>query len=249
MADTLFFKAKLKKNGTPLEVFEKLEKKINKKKGPTYNWECIYNSDDESISIDFHDGKSEIFCLKPDSKNEYSGFCKIYFNQGDAVFERSGGFKALLDIFYSVKSNFSFIEFSDDYGLAAEYWDSKKFKFKYRELTGDEYKRVERLYAEGYTRHEELLRAVMAEDMEMSYQEFVDYVNPDISIPTLHGKINNTLITYLYETSEFKKEGRICDSLEYFVGEPDIHTFAIWAFTEGIAWIFCDGSEIGRAHV
>ncbi len=53
---------------------------------------------------------------------------------------------------------------------------------QYRELTVDEYKRVERLYAEGYTKHEELLRAIMAEDMEMSYQEFVNYENPDIAM-------------------------------------------------------------------
>lgn len=242
MADTLFFKAKLKRTSNPLEVFEKLEKKINKKKGPTCMWECIYNPDDESVLIDFHDEKSETFYLKLDSEKEYSGFCKIYFNLDDTVFEKSSQFKALLDIFYSIKSNFSLIEFSDDYGLATEYWNSKRFKFAYRELTVDEHNRVERLYAVGYTKHEELLRAIMAEDMEMPYQEFVNYENPDISTSTLHDKIQNILMTYLYETSEFQKEGRVCDSLEYFVGDLDKHTFAIWAFTEGIAWIFCDGS-------
>lgn len=205
MSDTLFFKAKLKRTVNPVDVFEKIEKKVNKKK-------------------------------------EYSGFCKIYFNLEDNVFEKSSEFKALLDIFYSVKSNFSLIEFSDDYGLATEYWDSKKFKFGYRELTVDEYERVERLYVEGYTKHEELLRAIMAEDMEMPYWEFVNYENPDISAATWQGKIENTLMTYLYETSEFQKEGRISDALEYFAGEPDNHTFALWAFTEGISWIFCDGS-------
>lgn len=182
MSNTLFFKVKLKRTSNPLEVFEKLEKKINNKKGPTSNWECIYNSDDESILIDFHDDKSETFYLKLDKKKEYNGFCKVYFDLDDNVFEKSGEFKALLDIFYSIKSNFSLIEFTDDYGLAAGYWDSKRFKFEYRELTVDEYKRVERLYAEGYTKHEELLRAIMAEDMEMSYQEFVNYENPDIAM-------------------------------------------------------------------
>lgn len=242
MSDTIFFKAKLKRTREPFEVFEKLEKKINKKKGPTCNWECKYDYDDESITIDFHDNKSEVFYFKLDSKKEYSGFCKVYFNLDENAFEASGELKALLDVFYSLKNNFSLIEFTDDYGLAADYWDSKRFKFEYRELTVDEYKRVERLYAEGYTKHEELLRAIMAEDMEMPYEEFVDYENPDISSGGLKGSVQNALSTYVYETSEFRKEGRVCDSLEYFSGDPDKYTFALWGFVVGIAWIFCDGS-------
>lgn len=58
----------------------------------------------------------------------------------------------------------------------------------------------------------------------------------------LKGKVQNILMTYLYETSEFQKEGRVCDFLKYFVGDPDKHTFAIWSFMDGMAWIFCDGS-------
>ena len=242
MSNTLFFKAKLKRTGNPREVFEKLEKKINKKKGPTCKWECIYNSDDDSILIDFHDEKSETFYMKLDRKEAYSGFCKVDFELGEDVFEKSSEFKALLDIFYSIKNKFSIIEFSDDYGLAAGYWDSKRFKFEYRELTDGEYERVERIYEQGYTMPEELLRAIMAEDMEMSYQEFGDYENPDIAIGVIKGKIENTLVTYLYETSEFQKEGRVSDSLEFFAGDPDKHTFAMWSFMDGIAWIFCDGS-------
>lgn len=64
-------------------------------------------------------------------------------------FEKSSEFKALLDIFYSIKNKFSIIEFSDDYGLAAGYWDSKRFKFEYRELADEEYERLERIYEEG----------------------------------------------------------------------------------------------------
>lgn len=242
MSDTLFYSMKLKRSKTPIEVYEKLEKKIHKKKGPTSKWECRYDSEEESIHIDFQDGKSETFYVKLNKKEKYNGFCKVYFDLGDDVFEKSSGFKALLDIFYSIKSCFSVIEFSDDYGLATGYWDSKRFKFEYRELTEGEYKRVEKLYEEGYTKHEEMLRAIMAEDMEMSYQEFVNYENPDIARGDSKGMIINTLVTYLYETSEFQKEGRVCELLEYFVGDPDKHTFAMWDFMEGIAWIFCDGS-------
>lgn len=225
-----------------MELYEKLEKKINKKKGPTCKWECVYDSDEESIVIDFHDDKSETFYLKLDKKEPYSGFCKVYFDLGNDIFEKSSEFKALLDTFYSIKNFFSVIEFSDDYGLAAGYWDSKRFKFEYRELTADEYKRVEQLYAEGYTKHEELLRAIMAEDMEMPYQEFVNYENPTIARGDSKGKIQNTLLTYLYEASEFQKEGRFCELPDYLLGDPGKHTFAMWSFIEGIAWIFCDGS-------
>lgn len=245
MADTLFFEIKLKRNKTPIEVYKKLEKKINKKTGPTCKWECIYNADAESILIDFHDNKSETFILKLDKKETYSGFCKVYFDLGDDIFDKSSEYKALLDIFYSIKSFFSVIAFSDDYGLAKGYWDSKRFQFEYRELTADEYKRVEKFYAEGYTKHEELLRAIMAEDMEMTYQEFINYENPSIAIGRNKGKIQNTLLTYLYETSEFQKEGRVCEFPDYVFEDTGKHTFAMWAFMEGIAWIFCDGSGYG----
>jgi len=232
----------LKRSCNPLEVFEKLDKKINRKKGPTGNWECTYNPDNESILIDFGDDKSETFCLELNSKEIYNGFCKVYFDLGPDSFAEDSEFKALLDIFYSIKNKFSLIEFSDDYGLAAGYWDSKRFKFEYRDLTDEEYERVERIYNQGYTTPEKLLRAIMAEDMEMPYQQLVKYENPDISMGRYYGKIYNTLLTYVYETSEFRNEGRVSDSLAFYVGDPDKHTFAIWAFMEGISWIFCDGS-------
>ncbi len=244
MSDTIFFSMRLKRTRIPAELYEKLQKKIHKKKGPTRKWECIYDPDRESISIDFHDDKSETFYFKLDKKKTYDGFCKVYFDLGEGLFEKSSEFKALLDIFYSVKGYFNTIEFSDDYGLAAGYWDSKRFKFAYRELTAEEYKRVEKWYAQGYTKHEELLRAIMAEDMEMPYQEFVNYENPEIAEARNRGKIQNTLVTYLYEASEFRNEGRVCEIPEYAfgLGDPSKYAFCMWAFEEGIAWIFCDGS-------
>lgn len=242
MSDTIFFSMKLKRSKNPAEVYEKLEKKINKKKGPTSKWECRYNSQEESICIDFHDEKSETFYLKLNKKQAYSGFCKVYFDLGDDVFDKSSEFKVLLDIFYSIKSFFSVIEFSDDYGLVAGYWDSKRFKFEYRELTDEEYIRVEKWFAKGYTKHEEVLRAIMAEDMKMPYEEFVNYENPDIARGDSKGMIINTLVTYLYETSEFQKEGRVYDLLEHFVGDPNKYIFSMWSFMDGIEWIFLDGS-------
>lgn len=242
MSDTIFYTMKLKRSKSPIEVYEKLEKKINKKKGPTSKWECIYDSEDESIAIDFHDEESETFYLKLDKKEAYSGFCKVFFDLGDGVFDKPSEFKALLDSFYSIKNFFSVIEFSDDYGLAAGYWDSKRFKFEYRELTAEETKRVEKLYAEGYTTHEKLLRAIMAEDMGMAYEEFENYENPAVSMEDYKGKIKNTLLTYIYETAEFQKEGRVYELPEYELFDLGKFSFSQWSFMDGITWIFCDGT-------
>lgn len=57
----IFFKGKLKRTKTPVEVYEKLEK-INtnaNRKGTTKEWEIIYDPDDESIVIDFHETEDE----------------------------------------------------------------------------------------------------------------------------------------------------------------------------------------------
>lgn len=55
----IFFKGKLKRTKTPVEVYEKIEK-INtnaNRKGTTKEWKIIYDPDDESI--DFHETEDE----------------------------------------------------------------------------------------------------------------------------------------------------------------------------------------------
>ena len=54
--------------------------------------------------------------------------------------------------------------------------------------------------------------------------------------------IENSLLTYIYETSEFRNEGRVSDSLQNYIGDPNKYMFALWGFMEGIGWIFCDGT-------
>lgn len=164
MSDTIFFKGKLKRGRDPLEVFEKIKKGI-KKKGPTKNWICKIDENRKDFFIDFQDEGSETFSLQFNEKGEFNDFCKVAFPlEGDLFEAGKSEFKALLDILYSAKSMFNSIEITDDYGLAASYWDSKRFKSDFRNLTAEEEARVRRLFAEGFTTHEQLLMAVMAEE-------------------------------------------------------------------------------------
>lgn len=242
MSDTIFYNMKLKRTKAPIEVYEKLAKRLHKKNGPTRKWECTFEPDREALVIDFHDEESETFVAVLSKKETYHGFCKVYFDLGDGLFGKSCQFKALLDAFYSVRNMFSVIEFSDDFELASGYWDSKRFKFEYRELTDEEMKRVERLFAEGYTTHESLLRAIMAEDMALPYEEFVNYVNPHVAMDLEEEKITNTILTYIYETAEFQKEGRVYDLPPGELLDLGKFTFSQWSFMEAVAWIFCDGT-------
>lgn len=243
MADTIYYKGKLKRGKKPLEVFEKIKKAI-KKKGPTKDWVCTIDEAEEKLYIVFPDGESENFVLNFNEKGEFKDFCKIYFPlEGKFYEDGKSEFKALLDVLYKVKSVFHHIEITDDYGLAESYWDSKRFKFDFRELTSEEEERVRRLYSEGYVSHENLLRAIMAEDMEMSIEDLCKYVNIDIEyMSDLFPKIFRTLETYLYETAEFQKEGRLCELPDYQYHILGKVPHSVFAFLEGMSWIFLDGT-------
>ena len=57
-----------------------------------------------------------------------------------------------------------------------------------------------------------------------------------------HGYIQNSLETYIYETSDFENEGRVSDMLPEFTCDPNKYMFALWTFSHGVAWAFGDGS-------
>lgn len=243
MADTIFFKGTLKRGKDPLSVFEKIKKGI-KKKGPTKNWICTVNEKQPSLHIDFHDSKSETFSLQFNEKGEFEEFCKVYFPlEGELFEDGKSEFKALLDVLYKAKSMFRSIEITDDYGLAENYWDSKRFKLDFRNLTAEETDRVERLYSQGNTTPEQMLLAIMAEDMDIPVEELRDYINIHICfMDTLSTKIQNTLETYLYETAEFQNEGRLCEMTGFQYYDLGKVYFSNFAFIEGISWIFLDGT-------
>ena len=247
MADTIFYKGKLKRGKKPLEVFEKIRKAI-KKKGPTKDWVCMVDEETEQLCITFPDGESENFILRFNEKGEFEDFCKVYFPlEGELFEEGKSEFKALLDALYRAKSMFKDIEIRDDYGLAESYWDSKRFKFDLRELTLEEKERVKRLYFSGYTRHENLLRAIMAEDLEMSVDELVAYRNLDIQFMELGAEIYLILESYLYETAEFQKDGRLCEMPDYKYYDLGKVSYSVFAFIEGLSWVFFDGTGYGTS--
>ncbi len=239
--DTVFISGKKKRTVTVEEIYERIEKGI-KKKGPTKEWTSVFDEDKGEIYIYFNDGQSEDFHLSFD-KNDFECICKLYLPYDEASStEDMTLLTTLLDILYRIRTKLNTITVSDDYGLAESYWEGKRYKFKFRELTTEEVLRAERLYNAGYTRHEDFLRAVMAEDMEMDVNEFKTYENPDISHEMDHGYIQNSLETYIYETSDFGNEGRVSDMLPEFTCDPNKYMFALWTFSHGVAWAFGDGS-------
>lgn len=247
MSDTVFFNGKRKRTVSSMEIFEKFTKSF-KKKGPTKKWEYRIDEAEETMIIDFHDEKSESFAIAFNKKGEFDGFCKFYFPVDDETNEADYTVMyTMFDILYKAKSKFNRIEITDDYGVAANYWESKKFKFDLRELTEEELNRVKRWFDAGYTKHEDLLRAIMAEDMGMEYEEFVHYENPDIAHGSLKGRVHNLCATYVYEASAFRDEGRASDLLFEFQSDPNKYNFALWSFWGGISFIFFDGTGLDDA--
>ena len=247
MSDTLYYSGKLKRNVYPSELYEKINKSI-KKKGPTKLWECHLSESEDSIIIDFNDEVSETFCFEFNKVNEFHEFCKVGFPlEGELFEDGKSEFKALLDILYKCKNMFSKFEIHDDYGLASAYWECKRIKIQLRELTDEEINRLMRLYSDGNNTHESLLWAVMAEDMEMTVDEFKNYINYHAGIYEDFGpKIYRPLQNYLYETTEYKKEGRLCEISENVYYDLSRVSFAIFAFIEGLSWIFFDGNGYGK---
>lgn len=254
MGDTIFYRGKIKRTKTPAEVFAKIQKSI-KKKGPTKNWTCTVDEEHECLCIDFHDDASEHFVLKFDGK-EFNGFCKVAFPMEGELFEDGKSeFKALLDALYAVKSMFLKIEIFDDYGLAEAYWDNKKYKISFRELTAQEEERVRRLFDAGCKDYKRMLLAIIAEDMNISIDDLESNINPVVvsgdsfvERKTAAGKlvevrdiIQPILETYIYETTEFQKMGRVCAIPGYEYAVSGAVPTSAMAFTCGVQELFENG--------
>ena len=246
MSDTIFYKGKLKRGKNHLDVYEKLAKQI-KKKGPTKNWICEEDSENRAVRIMFGDGRSEDFVLAFTEKGEFDSFCKVDFPlEGELFEEGKSEFKALLDMLYKAKALFNSIEITDDFSLAESYMESKRIKFELRKLTPDEEERVKRIYSKGYTTHESLLRAIMAEDMNMEYDEFCNYLNPNtVMYDSDEPGIVKKAETYLYETAGFRDEGKLCEIPHHIYSDLGVVAFSTYAFCVGMSWIFFDGTGSG----
>ncbi len=219
MADTIFYKLKLKRTKTPMEVFEKLQGSV-KRKGTTKNWVCAVDSENEVFTIDFGDNKSEAFSISFDD-NLCCNSCKVDFPLEGELFdnEKKSEFKALLNMLYSVRAFFSEIEITDDYGLAADFIESKKYKLVLRELTKEEAQCLKKLYDAGHKNHPDLIVAVVYDKLGIpDGADFRDYVNEKTVSSRSQTKGEEMLPlfeTYIYETSIYKKRGRVKDIPEY----------------------------------
>ena len=139
MSDTIFYSGKKKRTVQTTEIYEKIKAGI-KKKGPNKDWICELDPENESICISFQDGESETFILEFDGKGVFSGCCKLFLPLDETTKEEDRTLMTtLLDLLYKAKNKFNTIQITDDYGLAESYWENKKFKFDYRELSESGY--------------------------------------------------------------------------------------------------------------
>ncbi len=215
MSDTVFYRLKLKRTRSPIEVFEKMKKSV-KKKGATKNWVCDIDSENERLLIDFKDEKSERFLLSFDNK-VCSGFCKVSFPLEGELFddENKSEFKALLNMIYSARTCFSEMDITDDYGLAEDFLEGKKYKLVLRSLSEAETQQLRKLYDAGYTNHTDLILADIYDKMDMPEgADYRDYIS-DRCAPSGEGfkeswkDMFSFVMTFILETSEYKKQGRV----------------------------------------
>ena len=241
---TIFYKLKLKRTRTPMEVFEKMQKSV-KKKGATKNWICTVDSEAQSMSIDFGDEKSETFCLYFDEKKTCNGFCKVYFPLSGELFddEKKSEFKALLNMIYSARTSFAEMEITDDYGISESFLDAKVNKIALRELTEDETNRAKSLTADGHTNIREFITALMYDYRRLPYSEdFIPYINRRIGYSRIMFWESNSYLeeffnpfvnSFLLETTEYQDKGRLYTVKDYY-GDLNSVCFSVSAFIFGI---------------
>ncbi len=238
--DTIFYTLKLKRTRGPMEVFEKMIKSI-KKKGVTKNW--TYEIDKDIFTVDFGDGMSECFLVQFDENNICKGICKVYFPNSGEFFddEKKSEFKTLLNMILSAKSMFSKIDITDDYGIAADYVESKKYKLQLRELTASELSLAHELYdTEGSTDYCDFIIGVIRKALFIPMNvDPLNYLNEHIVCknPKPNEKMFPLFETYLYETSAYKGK-RLCEysELEY---ETDTPGFTAMAFILAANELYC----------
>lgn len=239
---TLFYKLKLKRTRKPLEVFEKMAKSV-KKRGATKNWSCTY--DENSFLIDFGDGLNETFAVQFDEKKVCENFCKVTFPLSGELFddEKKSEFKALLNMIYSVRTSFSEMKITDDYGVSESFLDTKINKIALRELKADEIERAKRVFDEGHTSIKDFITALMFDLRELPYSDnFYPYIICHLGQSILpfweqfedyHYFYDAFTESFLYETTEYKKQGRLYKVPDYF-GELNGVYFSVYAFLNGV---------------
>lgn len=242
---TIFYRLKLKRTRTPMEAIEKMHKTV-KKKGATKDWTVTVDEESQTMCVDFGEDKGETLYIAFDEKKVCDGFCKVFFPLSGEEFddEKKSEFKALLNMIYAARTSFAEMNITDDYGISESYLDTKVNKIALRELTAEELERAKRLFDNGHTTVREFITALMYDLRDLAYDEdFLPYINmnigcyPYIFWSQWDGEIGDFysvfIESFIFETTEYKNEGRIYDIGEYF-GELNGTWFSVHAFINGI---------------
>lgn len=244
---TVFYKGKLKRTRKPEDVFAKIKACV-KPKGVTKSWSI--KEGENYLRIDFGDEKSETLnlCFKDKTLD---GFCKVAFD-GD------GGEKQLdefFNLFYSITKMFSSLEINDDFGLWEDFADSKRYKTQIRELTKSETARIKRLYDGGCIFHEDIIMAVIAEDLNITTFSDIDF-SLNTMLEGVEMEEIKIIEAWLLQTAVYKDRGRI-EKYTIWRCNPGGHKwrgygwkddynevseleFAVWACVFGIAGLFIE---------
>lgn len=255
--DTIFFCLTLQRSISPLNVFRKMQKSI-KKRGPSQNWVCTIDEENEIFSIDFHDNESEPFVLSFNGKNIAEGSCKVAFPLEGELFDndKKSEFKALINTIYVAQNSYSRIEISDESGLAENYFTSLVYNIYLRNLTDRERARLDRLYNCGYDFYEDFIIALFAEDLglpdEFSMTDAIDPASDFFNERPKQPLIQGFAESYLSGTSSMRPS-----NLGY--GELCEKRLSFHAFSCGVSYLFLNdggtriicGSEntFGQRHI
>lgn len=209
--DTIFYTLKLKRTRTPAELFEKMVKSI-KKKDVTKNWTYTIDTEKQILFVDFGDEMSETFSISFDEEKICNDFCKVYFPINGELFddEKRSEFKALLNMIWSARTMFSKMDVSDDYGLATDFLESKKYKLSLRELTEAENSLGRELYESGLTKYPDFIIGIILRGLDIPVNDkWYNHVNMDLPFVRENMKDEITCMwpffeTYVYEAAEYK---------------------------------------------
>lgn len=239
---TIFYKLKLKRTRKPIEIFQKMAKAV-KNRGATKKWSCNY--DEQNFVVDFGDNYSETFTMQFDDKKVCSHFCKVFFPLSGELFddEKKSEFKSLINMIYSVRTSFSEMSITDDYGISESFLESKVNKIVLRELNTEELVRAKRLFDDGHTSVKEFITALMFDLRELPYSEdFIPYINCHLgqnilyfwdSKDNLSDFYESFIESFLYETTEYMERGRLYNIPEYYSDLNGVF-FSVMAFQFGI---------------
>ena len=242
MSDTIFYRGKLKKTCSINDIYEKCLSAI-KKSGPTKNWRCTFDEQNQKVVVDFNDSESENMIFELEDR-QLNGFCKVFFPMEGDMYEKSSLFFACMKMLYSLKKFFNEFEVSDDYGAWEGFLEAMKYRAKLRELTDEEKERVNKAYEKGYNNHEDMLLMFIAEDLNISVEDnLVDYVSENYAgyeryaIMKEHWMLP-VLEMWTCETCTYGKLGRVSDIEEDVKTYLSSFTMSFAAFAMGVEEMF-----------